>query len=1448
MTFADLDRSFIRIEKDKEPDLSVGRVWGRKIGGWLQWSEILDRRRVVLLAEASSGKTEEFRNKAGALRTKGQAAFFVAIEGLADFGLEMALGPDETALFEQWRNGAEDGFFFLDSVDEARLNRKSFEGALKRFARELGASLDRTHVFVSCRVSDWKEPGDRRSIETLLPLPREPAAAEAPENSDGALLNPIFDKESQTKESTTEDEQPNVDELLVVQLVPLSDEQRLTLATASGVEDSGAFVTAINRQGLDSLAERPGDLLDLAEYWKSYDRFGTFAEMTEHGISRKLTERDKFRPDNEALTAQQARQGAERVAATLTLGKSFTLRAPGHDPDPTLAAGALEPVSILDDWTDAKRNALMRRGVFAPATYGRIRFHHRSTQEYLTAAWFDLLLRKNCPRAEILNLLFADRYGVETIVPSLRPATAWLALRHADIQEEIVKREPLVLLRHGDPGSLPVETKCRLLITYATKHLAGEIADDSLDHRSLWMFADTGLSDVIRDAWHLNNRDDFRTDLLRLIREGGIAECVDLAEEVVRDKTADDYFRIVALQAMEECGDHGRLEEVVQQLMSDPAQASSPIAEGFGRILFPHHLSVGQLLDLIDKSQPARSDTAGGFGYGISDIWDACPTEEARNEFAAGLAELCLRPPLIDDYQRISNRHQELAKHLGPIARSMVIELGDRDLTESLVRLLMVVERAERGYSSKNDEPQLNVLVRDNAKLHRALFWRDVEDRRQHKGKDKEPTRFWQIYFGGEPLWKLAAPDLPWIYDDLDHSARDGDRRIALSAIVSILDHEDLLHDEIESLRAQISNNTVLNEDLDGYLAPKEEDDATRRLEKRNQKVKQERAEQEEHDKASWVRFRDDLQADPSQLSDSLQLIEWAGVSKLLSLTRWLCRKTKQNEEGAAPQWRLLEEGFGSAVAEAYHDGMKVLWRVVEPERPRREKGSRITVKWTTVLSFAGLAIEAADDPGWGSSLTAEEAQRGARHGLMAERGYPEWIDTLALAHPDVVLPVIRAAINTEWLSKIEGRSDFLHHYSVPTHPLHPLIESEVYNIITRRSPKLLRKLDLGLRILQRMNLGGDRQQALSKLALRRFRKSLAGHDHGWALRYLALLFLTDPPRAVDMLVAWIRDTNTKDRKALAESAFGALFGRHDPLISVALEGIPLPALEEFLLLVYQQVRPDEDIVHEGADTPGARDEAESSRNAVLSALVDSSGADAYMVMRRLADHPDMQSRAHRFLELARGMAERDTEIPAWTVPDILALERQYTTPVKTGPDLFRVVLSTLDDVRFSFDNADATSRRVLETATDEDAVQNWLAEQLILRANDRFHVHREAEVADKNLPDVLVSSASASCEVAIEVKHGGMGWTVRKLEKALRNQLAENYLRPASRRHGVFLITYHGKRTWRHPATKKTLTFTDLIAHLTNIASALLRNKTGPIEVTVVGINASATATGSLA
>lgn len=48
MNFVDLNRYFIPIAKDREPSLDLGRMWGRKLGGWLSWPDILKHDRVVL--------------------------------------------------------------------------------------------------------------------------------------------------------------------------------------------------------------------------------------------------------------------------------------------------------------------------------------------------------------------------------------------------------------------------------------------------------------------------------------------------------------------------------------------------------------------------------------------------------------------------------------------------------------------------------------------------------------------------------------------------------------------------------------------------------------------------------------------------------------------------------------------------------------------------------------------------------------------------------------------------------------------------------------------------------------------------------------------------------------------------------------------------------------------------------------------------------------------------------------------------------------------------------------------------------------------------------------------------------------------------------------------------------------------------------------------------------
>ncbi|MHB8271153.1 NACHT domain-containing protein [Bradyrhizobium sp.] len=1442
MSFVELDRCFVPIAKDQEPSLDIGRMWGRKIAGWMDWSDLREYRRIVLLAEASSGKTAEFRNQTEKLTADGKLAFFVRIEELADQGFLATLEPATVVLFERWRNGTGEASFFLDSVDEARLNRKSFEVALKRFAADLSGCLERAKILISCRVTDWKGNEDRSHIERLLPAP-EPARIPEDDGTSNPLLDPIFKKEERPTTSDRNEPKRKQNDLLVIQLVPLVDAQCQVLAKALGVTDVSAFITAINQNGLSAFAERPGDLLDLADYWNDHKRFGTFAQMVEHSIDRKLREKDPFRPDNDTLPQQKAREGAERVAAALTLGKTFTLRAPGYDPDPSLASGAADPADILDDWTTAERNALLRRGVFAPSTYGRVRFHHRSTQEYLAARWFDRLLHLNCPRSEVWDRFFADRFEVETVIPSLRPVAAWLGLWQPQFLDEVIRREPLVPLQHGDPGSVPLEAKKRILAVYAARHAAADIADDSLDHRALWMFADQSIGDAARAAWAVNARPEFRMDLLRLIREGAITACSDLARSVALDETLRESHRSVAAQALAACNDAAGLSAIAKTLREAPEKFSAYLASAFAVSLFPRYLTVAQLLTLIEKSQPTHKDAVEGFPYSIVDLYGACPDNATRSELAAGLAELCLSQPFAENYKRISKRYLELTRGLEPIAVSEVQACGTDSSPDHLIRLLMIVERAERRASFDEEKVSLSALIKSRTKLCRALFWSDVAEVRANSRNEPKLIRLWQVYINGSTLWSLGSEDVSWLYDDLQTRSED-DQRIALSAIVVLLQTEGRLNTETSKLRERVQLWPVLAQDLDAYLTPPVDDEETRRHNRELKKHEQERSKRRAQDEQSWENFKQYVLANVEQLRSPAYVGSWkTGAFRLGGLTRWLHHRAQGDECSAILQWRLLEEGYSKEVAEAYRDGMKVLWRSIRPERPKRQKGGPTTFKQTMILSVGAIGLEAAEDIDWASHLSDEEAKRAVLHGCLSDQGYPEWIDDLVNSHPHIALPNIKLSIKGQWIASQLGRSDFLYRYARPDVTIQPAVQHILFEIISSRAePTDPSRLERGIRIIKNLTL--DQLQVRKLVALAK--RCRAQHESlgqiEFALYYLALLFAVAPDLAFEELETWLASKNGAEGGERAIQTFSFLFDRHDPIVSGILKQASVSTLERLLRLVYHYVRPEHDVEHKGVFSPGARDNAESARNVILGAMIGLAGQDAYFALRRIAADPEYALRADRFRELARGMAERDTEPPAWTAKEVAAFEHQHTAPIKTGAELLKLAMSVLEDIQYALDHNDVSSRPLLQNARNEDEVRNWLMEQMNFRSKGRFNAYREAEVANRNMPDIIVSSTSAQCEIAIEVKHGGKSWTLRQYENALREQLANDYLKPANRRHGILVISNHGVRQWRDPETHEIVKFDALIQRLRNIAQGLTANDSGmSIVVRCVGIDAAA-------
>src|SRR5438132_1149793 len=116
----DLDRRFLEWKKESEAD---PEVWARfRISdGTFGWPDLLKRRRVVVLAEGGSGKSTEFQQQAWVNRA--DDAWYLTVQRVAEDGIEGSLSSNERARFRDWHASNRAGWFLVDSVDEARLNR-----------------------------------------------------------------------------------------------------------------------------------------------------------------------------------------------------------------------------------------------------------------------------------------------------------------------------------------------------------------------------------------------------------------------------------------------------------------------------------------------------------------------------------------------------------------------------------------------------------------------------------------------------------------------------------------------------------------------------------------------------------------------------------------------------------------------------------------------------------------------------------------------------------------------------------------------------------------------------------------------------------------------------------------------------------------------------------------------------------------------------------------------------------------------------------------------------------------------------------------------------------------------------------------------------------------------------------------------------------------------------
>ena len=409
-TFEDVAEGEIG-EADQQPFLgSLG--WGRGS----TWDDLLRSRRVLIISEAGAGKTYECRTQTIRLLAAGEPAFFLELAALATEELRSLLDADEEVRLDDWLTSqSEVATFFLDSIDELKLTFGSFERALKRLKKCIGNQLHRVRIVITTRPI----PFDEQLVRRVLPIPPALSTESAEQTFAKIAMGERRDQRGDGSKN-----QPL--EWRSVALMPLSDEQIIQFARDQNLKDPEDLLKDLQRRNAQEFARRPQDLIELCADWREHKRIRTHRDQITTNVRVKLLPReDRLEPAE--LSVDKAIEGASRLALAVQMTRRLTIRHSAAS-DITDEEAALDPAMILSDWRPNEIKALLERPLFGFASYGRVRFHHRSVAEYLAAERLLTLRKQGMPFRALKRLLFAETKGRTIVRPSKRPVAGWLAL------------------------------------------------------------------------------------------------------------------------------------------------------------------------------------------------------------------------------------------------------------------------------------------------------------------------------------------------------------------------------------------------------------------------------------------------------------------------------------------------------------------------------------------------------------------------------------------------------------------------------------------------------------------------------------------------------------------------------------------------------------------------------------------------------------------------------------------------------------------------------------------------------------------------------------------------------------------------------------------------------------------------------------------------------------
>ncbi|GMV30141.1 MAG: hypothetical protein AMXMBFR59_22660 [Rhodanobacteraceae bacterium] len=1395
---SELQRSFRDLTHEEVVD--VDHVLMLAQYGWsgtFGWKKLLDSKRILIISEAGAGKTFECRRQKTEMWDQGEPAFYVELAELAAASsFDETLSNEEEARFQAWLTSQSDvATFFLDSIDELKLTSRSFEATLRKLSRSLHGQLARVRIVITTRPIAI----DRQLIERHLTVPERAEIVASAE----VFASIAMGDQNRTSEEKAKDAAPT---WRTVALMPLSDEQIQQMAQTQGVMDADALLADIRARNAQEFARRPQDLVEICADWRENRSLRCHREQVFNNIRVKLKPRtDRSEPAQ--LSPAKALEGASRLALAMLATRRLTIQLSSEPDEPTRGGAAIDPLSILHDWTPQEQETLLQRALFGLASYRRVRFQHRSAIEFLAALRLETKLSQGMPTKEVKRLLLGETpQGIRVVRPSMRPVAAWLAGSQPGIYTEVRDREPDVLLNYGDPESLTLSQRVDTLTFYVRKYSQGGWRGMHVPRIQVHRFASPELGDLVLKLLSSGiENPEVRELLLELAGAGSMAVCADIAYAIAMDSALTIGERLSGINALIAFNDQ-RLPALTESMADENTSWPDRLVRGAILLLFPAHISAQQLCKILERVNDSRS-TTGEISWHFPRY---IMGEDIESDY---LHELCDRLTVLVtrnlSWDRQSSHPSTQFPHLVPSLAAVCLKLIRCGVwSDEVLKSVVILLRLDRHHSLDGETLRdlRSQIASSESSLRERVFWLDDAFVQSVHPTDDAWRRLINSFEGAVQV--VMERDGGWMHKVLSDPQRPLlERTMMLNAMMrGMWNGESSGKERINSLRSSVIDEPVLSAEIDTYLTPRPEDPEDARFRARMAARRRSDEERIAANRAAWIAFWREVAEYP--------LIAFGPEKQ--SQTVWDLWNVMQltGRESRTSGWnrRFLEQNFGKETTDRMRDAMREVWRSDKPtlrsERPTQDRGTTMS-SW--YVGLAAITAEA-EDRNWAKKLSAEEAELAARYAPLDLEGFPSWVEGLAQEHPAAIEKILVSELVHE-LDEIATAATFSMQLQNVSHA-----PKQITDLFIPRLRSWLKAWTGQLRegedeaaMARKMERAFGLVLEHDATALEEFREiAIArlkfGEDGAFRQLWLTILMRIDPAAGVEAFEA-ILNTDGEKAKDTAVRAVSSMFGaRHGGLqVDLKRKGFTPAVLLQLLRLAYRYVSPSDDLVHEGTYTPSTRDEAQHGRNAILSAVLDGKGPAAWAAKLAMVDDPLFAHFRDRISLIAREKAAEEVDESIMTEADAATLDQYGTTPPKTRDDMFATLkdrLNDLDDVLLQ----DDSPRALWASTTDERVIRQQIAKELRSAARHAYTVDQEAATADEKETDIRLRAVSSDQQATIELKIGE-SYSGRELRDTIKYQLVTKYMASENSRSGCLLVTVaKDGRTWLHPDTNEPL------------------------------------------